>query len=331
MIVSKTPFRISFFGGGSDFPLFYNENGGAVLSTTINKYGYINCRFLPNFFEYKHHFTYSKIESVNNTNEIQHPVIKAVLERYPLERGLEIGYNADLPARSGLGSSSAFTAGLLNTLHALQGKMVTKSELLRQTLEIEHKILNEHSGSQDQTAAVFGGFNFIQFTKEGEILPQKVIAPSDNIKQLEDSILLIFTGIQRFAENIEKDKIKQLEKKKSHYVTMHQMAIDAYALLQSDNFSLNAFSDLLNESWRVKQDLSNKVSNDYILEIQKVGLSAGALGAKILGAGGGGFILFLVNPEKRQQVIEKLKPLIHIPVKFERSGTSIVIYEPDGI
>jgi D-glycero-alpha-D-manno-heptose-7-phosphate kinase len=331
MIVSKTPFRISFFGGGSDFPLFYNENGGAVLSTTINKYAYINCRYLPNFFNYKYHLTYSIIERVNHTSEIQHPVFKAVLEKHQLKQGLEVSYNADLPARSGLGSSSAFTAGLLNTLHALQGKMVAKPELLRQTLEIEHKILKENSGSQDQTAAVFGGFNFIQFTKDGEIIPQKVIAPGDNIKQLEDSILLIFTGIQRFAENIEKDKIAQLEKKKSHYVTMHQMAMDAYSLLQSENFSLNEFSDLLNESWRVKQDLSNKVSNDYILEIQKAGLAAGALGTKILGAGGGGFILFLVNPEKRHQIIEKLKPLIHIPVKFEKSGSSIVVYEPDGL
>lgn len=331
MIISKTPLRISFFGGGSDFPQFYTKFGGAVLSTTINKYCYINCRFLPSFFDYKHRFTYSRIESVNHTSEIQHPVIKAVLEKYGNEQGLEIGYNSDLPARSGLGSSSSFTVGLLNALHALRGKKLTNKELLNQTLEIEHTLLNESSGAQDQTAAVYGGFNFINFTKDNQIIPEKVIAPKANIKKLEDSILLIFTGIQRYANDIEKDKIAQLANKKADYLSMYQMAVSAYSQLQSENFSVSEFGELLNDAWKIKQELSQKVSNDRILEIHEVGMSAGALGSKILGAGGGGFILFLVDPEYRHQVIRKLMPLIEIPIKFENSGSSIVVYEPSGL
>lgn len=331
MIVSKTPFRISFFGGGSDFPQWYNENGGAVLSTTINKYAYINCRYLPSFFEYKHRLTYSTIESVTHTSEIQHPVIKAVFEKYGVEEGLEIGYNADLPARSGLGSSSSFTAGLLNALHALKGIKLTKKELLDLTLEIEHDVLRENSGSQDQTAAAYGGFNFIQFSQERGIIVEKVIAPDENLKKLEDSILLVFTGIQRFADNIEEDKIAQIKSKKAYYATMQQMAIEAYAQLQSTNFSIVEFGKLLNESWKIKQNLSDKVSNNHIVKIHDAGMAAGALGSKLLGAGGGGFVLFLVDQDKRQRVIDKLSPLINIPIKFDHTGSSIVIYEPNGI
>ena len=254
-----------------------------------------------------------------------------MLEKYGIKEGLEIGYNADLPARSGLGSSSSFTAGLLNALHALKGIKLTKRELLVKTLEIEHDVMQENSGSQDQAAAAYGGFNFIQFSQESGINVQKVIAPDVNLKKIEDSVLLVFTGIQRFANNIEEDKIAQIKSKKSYYTTMHQMAIDAYAQLQSTNFSIVEFGKLLSESWKIKQNLSDKVSNSQVGLIHEAGMSAGALGAKLLGAGGGGFVLFLVEPDQRQQIIDKLSPLIHIPIKFDKTGSSIVIYEPDGI
>jgi D-glycero-alpha-D-manno-heptose-7-phosphate kinase len=332
MIVAKTPFRISFFGGGSDFPAWYNEHEGAVLSSTINKYCYITCRHLPGFFDYKHRFTYSEIESVNKPEEVQHPVIRAMLERYDIQRGLEVSYNADLPARSGLGSSSAFTAGLLNAIHALnEGRRLCKRELLARTLELEHNILHENSGSQDQVAAVYGGLNFIKFAANDEIKVEKAIIPRKNLEELQDSLLLVFTGIQRMAEGIEADKLSSMNAHKVNYRTIHQMAIDAYSLLQSPNFTLTAFGELLNTAWKNKKELSKLVTNSYIDEICQAGLDAGAVGTKVLGAGGGGFVLFVVPQELKQKVRQKLQGLIDIPVKFETAGSSIVLYEPEGI
>ncbi len=331
MIISKTPFRISFFGGGTDYPAWSQEHGGTVLSATIDKYCYISCRYLPPFFDHKYRIVYSNIESVKMINEIQHPSVRAVLEYLECNKGLEIHHDGDLPARSGLGSSSSFTVGLLHTLWALKGKYVSKEELACQAIHIEQNLIGEHVGSQDQVASAFGGLNKIQFFRDGDFSVEPVILARDRKAELEDHLMLFFTGLQRNAPDIAKSKIDNLHSRSDALHEMRQMVIQALSILQDDSQDIAGFGELLDQSWQLKRSLSDKVSNDLIDELYDTAKRAGAVGGKLLGAGGGGFLLLFVRPEQQDKVRQALNKLIYVPVNFDDSGTKIVLYQPNGL
>jgi len=328
MIISQTPFRISFFGGGTDFPLWYREHGGSVLSTTINKYAYITCRHLPPFFEHKHRIAYSLIETVREISEIKHPAVRHIFEYLDVRDGLEIHYDGDLPARSGLGSSSAFTVGLLNTLFALRGQMKSKKELADLALHIEQKVIKETVGSQDQIAAAYGGFNRIDFHNDEKYSVKPMILPQKRVDLLNGKLMLFFTGFSRIADEIEKSKRENMKVNTPHLVRMQEMVDEASGMLQSDE-GLDDFGRLLHENWKLKRSLSSKVSNSNIDAIYEAGVKAGALGGKILGAGGGGFILFYVPFEMQPRVRNALKDLIQVDFKFEYGGSQVLLYNPD--
>ncbi|MGZ3724036.1 MAG: GHMP family kinase ATP-binding protein [Bdellovibrionales bacterium] len=328
MIISQTPFRVSFFGGGTDFPLWYREHGGSVLSTTINKYAYLTCRHLPPFFEHKHRIVYSQVETVSETAKIVHPAVRNIFEYMKVEEGLEVHYDGDLPARSGLGSSSSFTVGLLNTLFAMRGQMKSKKELADLALHIEQNVIKETVGSQDQIAAAYGGFNRIDFHNDESYSVRPMILPQKRVDLLNGRLMLFFTGFSRLADTIEKSKIENFKAKSAHLQKMQNMVGEAIGLLQSDS-GLDDFGRLLHESWRLKRELSSMVTNSKLDEIYQTGLDHGALGGKILGAGGGGFILFYAPLEKHPAIGRAFKDLIQVDFKFEYGGSQIILYNPD--
>jgi len=328
MIISRTPFRISFFGGGTDYPVWYDENGGAVLATSINKYCYITCRYLPPFFKHKYRIVYSKTEQTQNIFEIQHPSVKETLSFMEIDRGVEIHHDADLPARTGLGSSSAFTVGLLNALYALKGKMITKRQLALDAIHVEQEMLKENVGSQDQTTAAFGGFNKIEFGGDQQILVQPITLNSRKCKLLQDHLMLFFTGFSRTASEIAGEQIKKTPDKKNEMNRMREMVEEAISILNGCDSDITDFGRMLHESWMIKRSLTDKISTAQIDKIYETALHAGALGGKLLGAGGGGFILFFVEPEFQQKVKEELKNLLYVPFKFENLGSQIIYYAP---
>lgn len=328
MIISQTPFRISFFGGGTDYPTWCNEHGGAVLSTSINKYGYITCRQLPPFFEHKHRIVYSKIETINDISKIDHPAVRAVFQELNIDDGLEIHYDGDLPARSGIGSSSSFTVGLLNALYALRGQMMSKQQLAEQAIHIEQDVIGEAVGYQDQIAAAFGGLNRIEFHPDKTFSVKPVIVPAWRSQQLNERLMLFFTGFSRIAATVAKSKIENLQKKSDHLNAMFRMVEDAQNILQNTSEDLTDFGRLLHEGWRRKKELSEQVSNSSIDEIYEAGMRAGATGGKILGAGGGGFVLFYVPPENQASVRTALQSLLEVDFKFEHGGSQIIHYNP---
>jgi len=330
MIISKTPFRISFFGGGTDYPEWYHENGGSVLATTIDKYCYISCRHLPPFFEHKHRIVYSKIESVKTTEEIQHPVVRAVLSNLSITDGLEIHHDADLPARSGLGSSSSFTVGLINVLNALKGLQISKQDLAKQATYIEQEVLKETVGSQDQVLAAFGGFNRIDFRPDDSFNISPVIINKDLVEQLQSHMLLFFTGLSRFSSDIARDKVSNFTNRFQELTRIKEMVDEGMSILQSPSTPIMDLGKLIHESWKLKRSLSAKVSTPKIDEIYEAGIKAGATGGKILGAGGGGFILFFAEPKNHKKIRERLKSLVHVTFHFDNVGSKIVVYEPDG-
>jgi D-glycero-alpha-D-manno-heptose-7-phosphate kinase len=330
MIISKTPFRISLFGGGTDYPEWYHENGGSVLATTIDKYCYISCRHLPPFFEHKHRIVYSKIESVKTTEEIQHPVVRAVLSNLSINAGLEIHHDADLPARSGLGTSSSFTVGLINVLYALKGLHVSKHDLAKQAIYIEQEFLKENVGSQDQILAAFGGFNRIDFNADDSFNITPVVINKDLICKLQDHMLLFFTGLSRYASDIAKDKIANIKNNFRELTQMNEMVNEGLSILHRPSDAIKDLGTLLHESWKLKRSLSTKVSTPQIDEIYETGINAGAIGGKILGAGGGGFILFFAAPENHNKIRDRLKNLVHVAFNFDNTGSKIVVYEPNG-
>lgn len=330
MIISRTPFRISFFGGGTDYPTWYQEHGGMVLATTIDKYCYISGRYLPPFFEHKYRIVYSLIENVKNISEIKHPSVKAVLDWMSCTKGLEIHHDGDLPARSGLGSSSSFTVGLLNVLKAMNGQYITQQELASQAIHVEQNIIRENVGSQDQISAAFGGFNRIEFKTDGSFDVVPVILPKEKMERLEEHCLLYFTGVSRFSSEIAQSKIANFKNRMSELKTMKSMVDEAISILHSEHSSVTDFGTLLHQNWLYKRTLSDKVSTPLIDQIYEDAIKAGALGGKILGAGGGGFLLLFVRPEQQDKVKEKLKNFIHVPFKFEHSGSKIVLYQPNG-
>jgi D-glycero-alpha-D-manno-heptose-7-phosphate kinase len=331
MIITKTPYRISFFGGGTDLNQWFKENGGAVLSTSIDKYCYISCRYLPKFFKHKYRFVYSQIEDVIELDEIKHPAIKGLLKHLNWENGIELHHDGDLPARSGLGSSSSFTVGMLNALSAIQGKHISKNELAKQAIFIEQKVLNENVGCQDQIAAAYGGFNKIEFYGEDSFKVSPIIIPEKRLTELQGNLLLFFTGISRFASEIEKSKILNFNSKKNELNKMLEMVDISIDILVNQKKNIDDFGYLLNEGWNYKKSLSSLVSNKEVDEIYNSALKSGALGGKLLGAGGGGFILFYAPKESHNNIIKCLSHLIHVPFKFENLGSTVALYQPNGL
>ena len=329
MIISRTPFRMSLFGGGTDYPDWYLENGGMVLGATIDKYCYLSVRYLPPFFEHKHRVVWSEIELVNNIDEIRHPAVKAILEEMKFSRGLEISYNADLPARSGLGSSSAFTVGLINALTALRGKMISKKALAQDAIRIEQEVIGEAVGSQDQIWAAYGGLNKIEFQKDGKFSISPIIMGEKNYLSLESSLMLFFTGFSRVAPLIAQKKIDNFKNKEEELKMLSTLASSAASSLQDKNYDIKKIGELIHEAWILKRELAEGVTTKEIDEIYKEGLRAGALGGKILGAGGGGFILFVVPPENQANLQKRLSKLVHVKFNFDSVGSNIVVFEPE--
>ncbi len=328
MIITRTPFRVSFFGGGTDYPDWFREYGGAVLATTINKYCYISCRRLPPFFEHKHRIVYSKIENVKHNHEIQHPAVRAVLDWLNVRDGVEIHHDGDLPARSGLGSSSSFTVGLIHALMTLNGSHATKNTLAKHAIHVEQDIIGEAVGSQDQISAAFGGFNRIEFKHDGNFDVAPIILNRRVVEELQSNLMLFYTGLSRFAPEIAQSKIENIRSRAKELTQMRAMVDQSIELLKNGEAGLLDFGKLLNESWQLKRSLSSKVSTSEIDQIYEAALAAGASGGKILGAGGGGFLLLFVPPEYQQRILEKLRHLVHVPFTFENSGSRVIVYQP---
>ena len=330
MIITRTPFRISFFGGGSDFPEWFVEHSAQVIGTSIDKYCYISCRYLPPFFDHKFRLVYSQIENVKEINEIKHSAIRAVLDSFHWEQGLEIHHDGDLPARSGLGSSSAFTVGLLNTLYALKGEHRSVEHLSKEATYIEQTVLQECVGCQDQILVAHGGLNHIKFSSDGKHIVSPLIVTPERKESLNDHLMLFFTGISRIASEIEKSKIENFCDNEQKIQTIIEISEAAISVLQSKKESIDDFGILLDESWRYKKALSTQVSNEKIDDAYDASKKAGALGGKLLGAGGGGFLLLFVPPVFQAAVKEVLKGYVHVPFKFESSGSKVVLYQPTG-
>ncbi|HOG18386.1 MAG TPA: hypothetical protein PLB96_13675 [Syntrophales bacterium] len=330
MIISRTPFRISFFGGGTDYPVWYRENGGAVLSTSINKYCYVVCRYLPPFFDYKFRIRYTKREETNSIAEIKHPSVRECLSYLGFEKGIEIQHNADLPAMSGLGSSSTFTVGLLHALYALKGKMTTKRQLALDAIHIEQERIGENVGSQDQTVAAFGGLNKIEFGGYQEITVRPIIVEQEKINQLQERLMLFFTGFPRNASEIAGEQIRRTAEKANELKKMMELVRESLNILNRDAEGFDDFGRLLHEQWLIKRSMTDLISNDQIDEIYQAGRDAGALGGKLLGAGGGGFILFFARTEDQTRIKERLHKLLHVPFTFENIGSQIIYYAPEN-
>jgi D-glycero-alpha-D-manno-heptose-7-phosphate kinase len=323
MIISRTPFRLSFFGGGTDYPAWYRKHGGAVLAATIDKYCYITCRYLPPFFEHRFCIIYSKMEYCQAIDEIGHPAVREVLRFLKLDRGLEIHHDGDLPARSGMGSSSAFTVGLLHALYALTGRMATKHQLALESVHVEQELLQETVGSQDQVLAAHGGLNHVAFHANGEISVRPVTVTAERMRELNSHLMLFYTGIKRTASNVAQSYVSAIEDRRRQLRIMKDLVDESLSILNSRH-DLTAFGELLQEAWEAKRSLSATVSNPEVDGLYDAARSAGAIGGKLTGAGGGGFMLLFVPPEAQQKVRERLNTLIHVPFKFEFSGSQIL-------
>lgn len=326
MIITRTPFRISFFGGGTDYPQYYMEHGGSVLSTTINKYCYINCRFLPPFFDHKFRIRYTNKEETQTIDEIVHPSVRECFRFMNVHKGIEMVHSSDIPAMSGIGSSSAFTVGLLNSLYALNGKMVTKRKLAYDAIHVEQDMIGENVGSQDQTAAAFGGLNHIEFRKKDGILVNPVTIGSKKIEYLQSHFLFCFTGFSRFSSEIAHEQIKVIPNRLSELKEMEDMVQEAVAILNGPMENYGEFGKLLHESWKIKRGLTEKVSTDEINDIYMTAIKAGALGGKLCGAGGGGFIVFYVEPHVQERVKKVLEKFLFVPFRFDDLGSHVVFY-----
>jgi D-glycero-alpha-D-manno-heptose-7-phosphate kinase len=331
MIITSTPLRISFFGGGTDYPVWYREHGGAVLATTIDKRCYITCRRLPPFFEYHSRVSYSKVENVRRNDAIEHPSVRACLQFLGIDEGIEIHHVADLPARAGLGTSSAFTVGLLLALYALKDQMRDKHTLAAEAIHIEQEVLQEAVGAQDQVSAAYGGFNRINFVTDGSIEVKRVLTAQNRLAELEQHLALYFTGFARTASEIAQEQLKVTPQRKKELDMMLQLVDEAEAIVRSPSRSLDEFGRLLHESWQIKRTLTQKITTANIDEIYEAGLSAGALGGKLLGAGGGGFMLFYVPHERREALRTRLKKLLCVPFAFSNRGSHVVVYEPEKV
>jgi D-glycero-alpha-D-manno-heptose-7-phosphate kinase len=331
MIITSTPLRISFFGGGTDYPIWYREHGGSVLATTIDKRCYITCRRLPPFFEFHSRVSYSKVENVGRNSEIEHPSVRGCLQYLGIEEGVEVHHVADLPARSGLGTSSAFTVGLLLGLYALREQTRDKKTLTSEAIHIEQDLLHEAVGSQDQACAAYGGFNRFDFHTDGSIEANRVLTSKNRLAHLQQHLALFFTGFARTASEVAQEQLRLTPQRTNELTTMLQLVDEAEAIVTSENRSLDDFGRLLHENWKIKRTLTQRITNPRIDEIYEAGLSAGALGGKLLGAGAGGFMLFYVPPERRQALRNRLKHLLCIPFSFSSKGSQVVVCEPEEL
>lgn len=327
MIISRTPFRISFFGGGTDYPGWFKKYGGAVLSTSFDKYCYITCRELPPFFDHKYRIAYSKVENAKYILDIEHPAVRAVLGEMQFDCGLEVHCDADLPARSGLGSSSSFVVGLLHALSALRGQRVTKNWLTEEAIRIEQEVLGDNVGSQDQAAAAHGGFNVIHFQRDGSPKVEPLVVSAQRKQELNDHLMLFFTGFSRISSEIAKTYIANMDRKSEELRRMHGMVDEAVEILCGGH-NILAFGELLHSGWMYKRSMSREVSNSNIDALYDTARKAGAIGGKLLGAGGGGFMLLFVVPERQAAVRAALRDLIHVPFKFETTGSQVIYYQP---
>lgn len=328
MIITRTPFRMSFFGGGTDFESYFKEHGGAVLSTTFDKYCYVSVRHLPRFFDYWNEIIYSKIERVKATEEIAHPAVRNAMLMKDMHE-LRLSYDADLPARSGLGTSSSFAVGMLNAFSALKGKKLSKRQLADEAIYLERVLCNESGGIQDQIAAAFGGLNLISFGPDGyEVTPVRI--SEERRSMLNDRLMLFFTGFSRFSSDIQQGTVKALKDRIAELKEMTGLTYEAQRLLESETADLGEFGRMLDHTWKLKRGISSGISTGSIDAMYNAGISAGAAGGKLLGAGGGGFLLFYVEPERQAEVAEAMKELMHIPFKFEKDGTVIIHDEQES-
>lgn len=328
MIISRTPHRISFFGGGTDYPSWYLEHGGKVLGAAINKYCYITCRELPPFFKHRHRIAYSRVETVNHIDEIQHPSVKCTLKDLGIQKGLEIHHDGDIPALSGMGSSSAFTVGLIKTLYALEGRLILKEELSLKAIHIEQEIIKENVGSQDQVWAAYGGLNTIEFLRNGRIIVEPVIMNEERLRAFEARFMLFYTGRARYASEIAKEQIDNTSRNKRDLHEIRRLVDEAEEILTSGG-EFTDFGRLLNETWLLKKKLSQKITSPEIDELYAIAIRNGAVGGKLLGAGNGGFMVFYVEPADQKRVREALAGFLHVPFRFDFNGSEIMVYKPD--
>ena len=328
MIITKTPFRMSFFGGGTDMESYFRENGGAVLSTTFDKYCYVTVRHLPRFFDYTTELSYSRIERVTCVDDIRHPAIRNAMKMLDMQE-LRLTYEADLPARSGLGTSSSFAVGMLNAFYALKGKFVDKKTLADDAIRLERVLCNEAGGWQDQIAAAFGGFNRIDFHTDGSYDVRPVTILADRKRRLNENLMMFFTGFTRFSADIQSRNDFAAKDKARYLKEMQGLVDDAERLLVDSSADLDDFGRLLDHTWRLKRQTGSQISTDCIDMLYEKGLKAGALGGKLLGAGGGGFLLFYVRPEHQAAVREVMKDLLYVPFLFEDSGSKVLYYAPE--
>lgn len=327
MIITKTPFRMSFFGGGTDMESFFMENGGAVLSTTFDKYCYVNVRHLPRFFDYSTELSYAKIERVTDVNDIHHPAIREAMKMLDMHE-IRLTYEADLPARSGLGTSSSFAVGMINAFYALKGKYADKKKLADAAIYLERELCKEAGGWQDQIAASYGGFNRINFNSDGyEVLP--LIINPERKRQLNNNLMMFFTGFTRFSSDVQKANASNKADKVNQLKEMLALVDEAEKVLVDKQSDLDEFGRLLDHTWRIKRKTGNTVSTNSIDELYDKGLKAGALGGKLLGAGGGGFLVFYVEPDKQEKVKKAMEDLLYIPFEFEDGGTRVIHYSPE--
>lgn len=330
MIISRTPFRVSFLGGGTDYPKWYLRHGGQVLATTINKYCYITCRHRPPFMEHRIRLAYMRIENCQTIDEISHPVIREVLRFLDLDEGLEIHHDADLPGRSGMGSSSSFTVGLLQALHAHKGEMVSKKQLAREAIYVEQELLGETVGSQDQTLAAHGGLHHVNFGSDGKIVVSPLTISRQRREELNRHVMLFYTGIKRTASDVAASYVESLDEKARALERLTEMVDEGIEILNSGD-DLTGFGELLHEAWQNKRSLSKLTTNSKVDEIYEAARSAGAIGGKLTGAGGGGFMLLFAPPERHGAVIERLERLLHVPITFDSSGSQVIFYDPDEV
>ena len=327
MVIVRTPFRMSFVGGGTDFAEFFQEYGGAVLSTTIDRYCYVTVRHLPGFVQYRSEVCYSEIERVCSADEIHHPLIRAAMKLMDMEE-IRLTYEADLPARSGLGTSSAFAVGILNAFHCCRGEYVNKRQLADEAIRLEREICNEAGGLQDQIAVAFGGMNKILFSgNDYTVCPVKISLARKVL--LEKRLMLFFTGFSRLSFKIQEKTRNRLSSRIEILLEMKRLVDEAERILIDEKTSLDDFGRLLDYGWRLKREINQEISTDEVDILYERAKKAGALGGKLLGAGGGGFLLLYVTPERREEVRQALAGLLHVPFQFENSGTETIYYAPD--
>ena len=329
MIITKTPFRMSFFGGGTDIERYFREYGGAVLSTTFDKYCYVTVRHLPRFFDWSSHLTYSTQEYVTDVEQIKHPAIRNAMKMLDMHE-IRLLYEADLPARSGLGTSSSFAVGMLNAFYALKGRYVDKKKLSDDAIHLERVLCEEAGGWQDQIAAAFGGMNRIEFNRDGSYEVRPIIIHPERKKNLNDNLLMFFTGFTRFSSDMQKVNAIGYEEKVKYLQQMYILVNDAEKVLEDRNSDLDDFGRLLDKTWNLKRQTGSAITTNGIDELYEKGISAGALGGKLLGAGGGGFLVFYVQPDKKSFVMEAMKDLLYVPFRFEDGGTQVIHYSPES-